>query len=312
MNSGNVVEEENIISNKENVIGNAESVKSFAHLTYSAIYASDLQESAKWYYKAFGLHIVSINSDFATMEYAPGRIMFLERNPNFPQRITFSTRNIKALRRQLIRAEVKIEVDEESYLRIRDLDGNTIDVRSFRPEYQRLNITMPSQFVRDLIRCRLEARDEMHVIAKQIHNDIEFDSVSTELLSICKHHGLITKGEPFIVSRYLNEVEAIFACIAVTEPFVGEPDGAEYLQIPKHDYVIFPVSYDSIDKLRTEHFHNLAGFMSWSFTKPEESYYVLEYYKDDYIYVHMPYYWDKGWQIHDALMNNQGDENDGE
>jgi hypothetical protein len=39
---------------------------------------------------------------------------------------------------------------------------------------------------------------------------------------------------------------------------------------------------------------------------------VLEYYKDDFIYVHMPYYWDKGWQIHDALMNNQGDENHGE
>jgi len=70
--------------------------------------------------------------------------------------------------------------------------------------------------------------------------------------------------------------------------------------------------YRTIDKLHTEHFHHLAGFMSWSFTKPEESYYVLEYHKDDYIYVHMPYYWDKGWQIHDALMNNQGDENDGE
>ena len=312
MSSGNVVENENVISNNENVIGNAESVKSFGHMTYGGIYASDLQESAKWYYKAFGIQIVSINSDYATMEYAPGRIVFMGRDPKSPRKISFSTRNIKALRRQLIRANAEIEVNEESFMQIKDLDGNTIEVRSFRPEYQGLNISMPSKFVRDLIRCRLEARDEMHVIAKQIQEDIEFDTVSTELISISKHHGINTNGEPFIVSRYLNEVEAVFACIAVTEPFSGELDGAEYLQIPKHDYVIFPVSYDSSEKLRTEQYHYLAGFMSWSFTKPEESYYVLEYYKDDFIYVHMPYYWDKGWQIHDALMNNQGDENYGE
>ncbi|WP_274366023.1 VOC family protein [Paenibacillus thermotolerans] len=302
MSSSNVAEEKDIISNKENV-------KSFAHLTYSAIYASDLQESAQWYYKAFGVQIVSINSDFATMEYAPGRIMFLERNPDYPRSLSFSTRNIEALRRQLILQKIDIEVDEGSYLKIKDPDGNTIEVRKTAPEYERVNISMPSQFVRDLIRCRLETREEMHVIAKQIHDDLEFQSVSAELLSICKQHGLNEAGEPFIVSRYSDKVEAVFACIAVDEPLVGQlADGAEYIQIPKYDYVVFPVSYDVVDKLRTDHFAGLAGFMSWSFTKPEESYYILEHYKDDFIYVHMPYYWDKGWQIHDSLMNQKGDE----
>lgn len=305
--NGNVVEEKNVDPSKENLVGNDVFINSFAHLTYSSLYTSDLQKSIKWYYKAFGIQIVSINSDFATMEFAPGRIVFFERDPGSPRQISFITSNIAALRRQLILANVEIDADDESYLRIKDIDGNTIEVRT--AEYDWLDISMPSMFVRDLIRCRLDTRDEMHLIAMQITDDIEFHTASTTLLSMCEHHRLNIDGEPFIASRYSDKVEAIFACVAVTQHFVDQlSDGAEYIHIPKHDYAIFPVSYDTIDKLRTFHIRDRAHFMSWSFTKPEESYYILEYYKDDFIHVHMPYYWDRGWQIHDNLMKNKGAE----
>lgn len=279
------------MTSKENLVGNDVLMKSFAHMTYSSLYTSDLQESCKWYDKAFGFQIVSINSDFATMEFAPGRIVFFNRNPDHPRKISFSTRNIKALRRQLILADVEIEVDEESYLKIKDIDGNTIEVSKMDFEYDCLSISTPSQFVRDLFRCRLETKDEMYLIAKQIADDIEFHAASAKLLSLCQQQGLIIEEEAFIASRYSDKkVEAIFACIAVANPPEGQlPDGMKYIHIPRHDYTIFPIPYDLIDQLRTWQYFYRSDFMHYSFTKPEEGYYILEYFKDDFIHAYMPY-----------------------
>jgi hypothetical protein len=39
--------------------------------------------------------------------------------------------------------------------------------------------------------------------------------------------------------------------------------------------------------------------MAGSFTRPEGNYYILEDYKDDYIYLSIPYYWNKGNELED-------------
>ncbi|MEF3308612.1 VOC family protein [Paenibacillus sp. GYB004] len=280
--------------------------KSLAHLTYSTLYTSDLQKSAKWYYKAFGIQIVAINSDFATMEFAPGRIVFFERNSDFPRKISFSTRNMEAVRRQLQIANVEFDADEDSYLRIKDIDNNTIEVWKTVSEVE---ISMPNEFVRDLIRCRLETKDEIRLIAMQIAEDLDFHEAAAMLRALLNRHKWSIEAETFIASRYSGKVEAIFVCMEVSEAADGLLEqGLEYIPIPKHDYCVFPVSYDHKDKLRTkEQYGARAGFMSWSFTKPEESYYILEFYRDDCIELYMPYYWDKGWKLHDNAVNGAGE-----
>lgn len=35
--------------------------------------------------------------------------------------------------------------------------------------------------------------------------------------------------------------------------------------------------------------------MAFSFTRPEGNYFIVEDYKDDYIHIYIPYYWNKGW-----------------
>jgi len=303
----NSLEVEEMTSTSSATVTN-ELTKSLAHLTYSALYASNLQASTKWYYNAFGIQIVSMNPVFATMEFAPGRIVFFGTNPERPRKIRFSTRNMEALRKQLSLANVEIDVDEDSYLRIKDIDENTIEVWKTVSD---IDITIPSDFVRNLIRCRLETRDEMHLIAKQIANDINFHEASAELHSLCEYHKLNTKGEVFIASRYSGKVDAVFVCAEVPEAAVGQlGDDMEYIHIPYHDYVVFPTSYVHLDKLRTEEqYGSRANFMNESFTKPEESYYILEYYKDDFVDVYMPYYWDKGWQALDKAVNSNEEVN---
>lgn len=215
-----------------------ESVKSvsvleqpLAKMPYGVLFVTDLQESIKWYHKAFGFQVVSINNDFSTMEYAPGRCLFLNRNAKDSKDLTFFCKNMKALRRQLMQAGIAIDVDEESRMRIIDPNGNVIEVWNNKYRMEHFQASMPDRTVKGLCRCRLETRGEMHLLGRSIQDDIQFGSVSSELQAWCKEQGIQIVGEPFISSLYSGQVrsephvrtepsgqvETVYVCIAVHE-----------------------------------------------------------------------------------------------
>jgi hypothetical protein len=105
-------------------------IQSYVDMTYSNIYVSDLQKAAKWYYQAFGFQLLSINPDFATLQIAPGRILFIGRDTNAPRFIGLKTSNILAIRRQLVQAQIDIEDnegDENTWFAVKDPDGNSME-----------------------------------------------------------------------------------------------------------------------------------------------------------------------------------------
>jgi hypothetical protein len=271
-------------------------IKTHVTRSYGALYTSDLPRSCKWYYEAFGFQIVAINSDFATIEIAPGRLMFLEREDRFPRKLSFKTRNIKALKRQLNEAEINIEQENELFITVCDPDGNILDVyySGFGTEW--LSHSLPDRFVRDLIRCRIESMGKMHLLARQISDDTEFKSAGHELQQFCQQHNISIDDDPIIASKYTQQVDTMFACLPVTiAPTIPLPAGMTCIHIPACDYSVFPISYLAIDDLRTSHLIHRVQWMNNSFTRPE-SFYILEYYKDDNIHMYFPYEWDKGWQ----------------
>lgn len=292
--------------------------KSIAHTTYQTLYSSDLQRSAKWYYKAFGFYITNINPTFAVVEMSPGRIISIHKGIKQSVKIGFVTNNIKALKRQLIKANVKIVAEEENLLVVKDPDGNQIVIRKDGYGMEHVQISVPGRPFSGLTRTRLETRNEMQCIAKRIEDDLEFDRASEEIISLCEREGIDSIGEAFIVSecRHLAEsrpgkarptkVENIFACISITDTSdIKLPEGMEYLKIPPHDYTVFPIVYSRIDILRNQTFEWRADFMGWSFTRPEGNYYILEHYKDDFIYISIPYYWNKGWDEQERKREEQ-------
>jgi hypothetical protein len=71
-------------------------IKTHVKRSYDTLYSSDFPGSCKWYYEAFGFQIVAINSDFATVEIAPGRLMFINQEDRFTRKLRFKARKIKA------------------------------------------------------------------------------------------------------------------------------------------------------------------------------------------------------------------------
>ncbi|MCC2685598.1 MAG: hypothetical protein K0R75_2497, partial [Paenibacillaceae bacterium] len=142
--------------------------KTIAHTTYEGVYSSDLQRSAKWYYKAFGFYITIMNQDFAIVEMMPGRILCISTLIKKPMKVGFITKNMNALKRQLIKENIPFELEEENQLKVQDPDGNTIVIRSSGYGVENLKAFAPEQTFRWRTRVRLETRDEMHLIAKKI------------------------------------------------------------------------------------------------------------------------------------------------
>jgi len=289
-------------------------LKTIAHSAHSTIYASDLQRSAKWYYQAFGFQILTINSDFAFIEIALGRVLEMGRFAGKPRKFGFVSKNISAMKRQLAKANVEIISDEGSCLNVMDPDGNLIEIRSSGYGVEFLHASFPEQRFRDTFRCRIETRDEMRLIACKITDDSEFDQASEKLISVCNRQGISTIGETFIASECRHtapsipgearpmQVENIYACVSIADTSNIElPERMEHIVIPPFDYSVFPIEYRHIDVLRTNIFEWRSNFMALSFTRPGGNYFILEQYKDDYIHISIPYFWDKGWHEHNKL-----------
>ncbi|RKN77049.1 VOC family protein [Paenibacillus ginsengarvi] len=285
--------------------------KPLVKMSSNTLFVNDLQKSIKWYYKSFGFQMVSINTDFATLEYAPGRCLFINKDKNSPRKLDFFCRNINALRRQLVDAEVDIEIDEEFHMKIVDLNGNTIHIWNNQLDMDKLQASMPDLFLKNLIRCGLETKDEMHLLACIISSDSEFKTVSNQLQDWCRQHNVSVQGEAFISSHYsgqtkdvpfnpsifTGQVNASYVCIPLSSAPLKEqlPSEAQYIHIPPLDYLVFTIDYLHIDQLRQSQLKNRVHFMNSFLNKPE-TFYIHEYYKDDYIYAYIPYLWVEGRQ----------------
>ncbi|WP_199613766.1 VOC family protein [Paenibacillus alkalitolerans] len=289
--------------------------KPLAKMPSGTLFVKDLQESIKWYNKAFGFQVVSINPNFSTMEYAPGRCLFFNKDEKSSRKLVFFCKNIEALRRQLVYANVEMAVDEESLIKIIDLNGNIIEVWNNKYEMNRFQASMPDFFVNVLIRCRLESRGDMHLLARSIKDDIEFEEVSEELQAWCQQHNIPVMGEPFITSQYSGQVrdepyvhtkpsgqiDKVYACIPLKNiPRNDLPADSEYIYIPPQDYTVFPIDYTYIDTLRNNELRRRSHFMNPFFRRPEGSFYIHEVYKDDFIYAYIPYEWCEGKRGHNA------------
>lgn len=284
-------------------------VKAFTHMTYESVYSSDLRKSIEWYNKAFGFQIVTMNPDFSLVEILPGRQLGVNSLLGGPCKVGFVTKNMNALKRQLKDVNIKYETIEESQIRVTDPDGNLIDIRSNGYGTDHLNATVPHRLYRDLIRCRLETKDGMKLVARGISDDNDFKQAAEELTAGCQSEGISTEGDVFIVSECRHtgdsvpgqgrpiKVENLYACIRTTDACDGSlPEGMVHLEIPPHDYTVYSIDYSNSDILRTVVYEWRSNFMANSFTRPEGRYYILEQHKDDYIYISMPYYWNKGWK----------------
>jgi hypothetical protein len=307
INRGNLEENEQELNMMTNDL-QTKRVQSYTHMTYETIYTSDMQKTIKWYNKAFGFQILTINPDFSVVEISPGKIIEVSATVKGPLKIGFVTKNMNALIRQLERAHVEFETSDDSQLRLTDPDGNTIEVRTQGYGVQWLTSSVPSLHSAELTRCYLESKDTMHLVARRIMDDSEFEQAAEELIHGCRRKGISTEGEVFIVSdcrhtephfagqARATKVDNLFACITITDAFDGKLlEGMEHLEIPPQDYTVFPIDYCQIDGLRTHIYGWRSNFMTWSFTRPDGNFYILEQYKDDKIYTFIPYHWNKGW-----------------
>lgn len=285
--------------------------QTYVDMSYGSLYVSDLQNAIKWYYRAFGFRLLSINPSFATLQIAPGRIIFISTDPNSPRSIGFVSHNILALRRQLVQAQAVIEDNEgdmNTWFLVRDPDGNAIDVWTGGFGMEVMNHVVPDTLVPFTIWCSLESKDEMHIIARKISDQSEFNPLSDELISWCREQGIQTEGVAFTISKYSQQVDALYACIRLTEaPSRQLPDGAEYLHIPALDYAVFHKEYaydppyPPAEEIRMRTIHPLAdnfrdayqhrsNWMKGCFSKAS-SYYILEYYGEASIQSYFPYSW---------------------
>jgi predicted transcriptional regulator YdeE len=266
-------------------------IQSYVDITYSKLYVSDLQKAVKWYYRAFGFQLLSINPDFATLQIAPGRILFLDRDTNAQRSIGLKTGNILAIQSQLIQAQIEFvfpEDDNHTWFRLKDPDGNSIEVMPGVFGLEVLKYSLPDDFV-SYILCRLESKEELHLIARKISDQSEFRAVSEELISLCQRYGMIIEGDAFTISRYTQQVDATYACVAVAEaPTDQLPDEIEYIQIPGQEYNIFS-NYLSHENFRENHAWQ-HGWMDNCFSKAD-TIYILEYYDDEHIHTYFPYEW---------------------
>lgn len=105
---------------------------SYISSTYSKLYAQNIEESALWYCENFGFKVLSIHSSFATLQIAPGRILFLSSGEDQPRSIGLLTHNIVALHRHLKVRGVEIEEQsddtESTWFSTKDISGNRIEV----------------------------------------------------------------------------------------------------------------------------------------------------------------------------------------
>jgi len=266
-------------------------LQSYVDSTYSTIYVSDMQKAVKWYYQAFGFQLLSIGSDFATLQIAPGRILFMDRGINPNGYLGLKSGRIGDIQNRLVQAQIAFEFPEDenrTYFQLNDPDGNKIVVMPGVFGLEMLEYSLPDNYM-PYILCRLESKEEMHVIAKKIAGQSDFRTAADELNAKCRQFGMTIEGDAFTASSYSQQVDAIYACVAVSEaPSDPLPDGIEYIAIPSQEYSIF--HYDaSNEQFRENHTHR-SKWMDLCLSKAN-SYYILEYYDDKHIHTHFPYQW---------------------
>ena len=263
-------------------------IKSHLDLSYHELYVSDIRRTVKWYYQVFGFQLLSIGSDFVTLQIAPGRLIFVRLKPNQQGFLGLKTGNIKDVINQLEQAKIDYVFPDDSHtwFQLKDPDDNLITVMPGVFGMEDLEFLIPDKYIKRRV-IHLESKEELHLIVNKISDQGEFSKASDELISLCRQYGLTTEGIPFTVSKFTKQIDAMYACIAVLDaPIDPMQDGIQYIQIPRHEYVVISLT----DEDFRENYVSYHGWMNNCLSKGD-TIYILEYYDDEYTHVFMPYIW---------------------
>jgi hypothetical protein len=262
----------------------------FVDNTYSGLYCTDLIRSAKWYQDHFGFKLLTCNPDFATVQVAPGRILFLGKDTSSPRDIGLISTNIDALRTHLqnLNASIEENDDKESvWFSMKDPDGNKVGIWSGdRFGCNTVTYTAAS-WVEDLNSVFLEEKEGIHVLASRIEGTQNLKMLTEKLLTVCSEISIVPKNKEIFTIVNPDQADTVYGCIELTNPLSsGIPTGFESIYISEQLYCVstYPLNY----QIREAYIDRYALLEHYTFNKPVQPAYILEFYDNDEIKAYLP------------------------
>jgi hypothetical protein len=264
----------------------------FIDNTFTHLYCTDAIRSAKWYYDHFGCRLITLNGNgFATLQLAPGRIMFLTKDKESARNVGFVATNIVALRNHLrkLNAEIEDNDDPEStWFMMTDPDGNRIEIwNGDRFGVNTVNYSTPS-WVEHGIWCSFEERDGFHGLAIPVDMALDRKQLTDRLLAACSEMRLVPKSPEIVTLVDPDPNGTLYACIEFlnSPPTVSNAAGIKAIYVPPHKYAVFYITGE--ERFRESYKDKYAWLSDLEINKPDRPAYILEYEQDDEIKAYLP------------------------
>jgi predicted transcriptional regulator YdeE len=259
--------------------------------SYTHLYCTDPIRSAKWYNDHLGCRLITLNGNgFATLQLAPGRILFLTKDTDAARKIGFIVTNIVGLRNHLNKLNAVIEDNddpESTWFMMTDPDGNRIEIwNGDRFGVDHVTYTAPS-WVENHIWCSFDEKEASYVLAVPIDGTQNPDLLAEKLFAACSEMSAIPKNKVVITIFNSNSQHAVHACIELVEP-PAEDVAADFemIHIPQHKYAVFHCSKD--EQFRETYKDKYAWLFALELNKPDQPAFILEFHHDDGVQSYLP------------------------
>jgi hypothetical protein len=231
-----------------------------------------------------------MNPDFATVQVAPGRILFLGKDTSSPRDLGLISTNIEALRTHLqnLNASIEENDDKESvWFSMKDPDGNKVGIWSGdRFGCNTVTYTAAS-WVEDLNSVFLEEKEGIHVLSVKVDGTQNLKLLTEKLLAVCSEMSVVPKNKDIFTIVNPDQADTVYGCIELTDqPLANIPTGFESIYISQQLYSVF--TYTINDQFRETYMDRYALLEHYTFNKPVQPAYILEFYDNDEIKAYLP------------------------